>query len=176
MRVDISQLVFVSRAMRASDAEILVWLRLFCHVSDTKTADIIIAAGGNEDCVEISQADGTVILEGLALHRVILRIEVSYQHILLVDVSLDSHFVSFSDLSILYGLVDSAPFVPIFSFLLVWATTTIVVILQITAVDIMLDVSVGDRSVQSSVVYISAWWRRSLCQSSIAGLAHKSAL
>ena len=175
MRVDISQLVFVSRAMRASDAEILVWLSLFGHVSDTKTADIIITAGGNEDCVEIAQADRTVILEGLALHRVILRIDVSYQHILLVDVSLDPDFVSFPDFSILYGLVSSAPFFSIFSFLLVWATTTIVIVLQITAVDVMVDVSIGHGPSRSPVEIVSTWWR-SLCQSSIAVLAHKSAL
>ena len=109
LEVDVEELVFVGAAVGAEDAELGVVLRLLGHVPDAETANVVVAAGRDQHRVEVAQADRAVVLEHLAGLRVLGRVVVPHLYVSLIHLCLNPHFVAFTDLSLLDGLVHPAP-------------------------------------------------------------------
>ena len=143
--------------MCTCDAEFWICLSFLSHITNAEAADVVVAAGGDKDGVEVSQADRTVVLKDLALYVVVSWIDISNLDILFVNICLDPHFVSLSDLSILNSLMGSAPFFT-FSILLV----------HIVAITLSLT-----KAIHSLHSHISLG---SLEESSVVRLRHKCAL
>ena len=62
-RVNIIQLELHIEAVRAADHIVSVSLRSSRHVPDTVSANVVLAAGRDKDCIEIPKANWAVILE-----------------------------------------------------------------------------------------------------------------
>ena len=95
--------------MGARDAVVGVLLGPPGHVANAKPANVVVAARGHEDRVEVAQADRAVVLEHLALDGVVGWVVVSNMHVLFVDLSLDSHFVALAYFSLLRSSQSQAP-------------------------------------------------------------------
>ena len=96
--VYIIQLELYIEAVRAADHIVSVSLRSSRHVPDTVSANVVLAAGRDEDCIEIPKANRAVILE-FVLELLFCGIEIDMFDILLIDLRLDSDFVSCPNLS-----------------------------------------------------------------------------
>ena len=118
LQVDIHEPEVVAHAVGAHDLKLWVIFRFLSHVTDAKTADVIVTTGWYQHCVEVAKTDGTVELENLFLFGIVGWVVVSYLHILLIDICLDPHLVPLSYLSIFDSFVDSAPLLPFHLFLI----------------------------------------------------------
>ena len=121
--------------MGTFDLKLGISLGLLCHVSDAETADVIVTACRNKDCVEVTKADGTVVLEHFTFNRVMCGISVPNMDVFLVNVSLNADLVALSNFSILYGLVNTTPFFSIIIFLVIRTT----VVVAHAAIPVLLD-------------------------------------
>lgn len=114
--VNIQQLVFLSVAVRTANHEVFFALCFFGHIADAETTNVVVAAGRDQYCVEVSEANGAVVLEQFTFDFVVRWVIISDLHVLFVDFGLDSDFVSRSDVCVFDCTVDT---LPLFSLLLV---------------------------------------------------------
>ena len=119
LQVDIRKSKVVAHAVRAHDLKLWVMFCLLCHVSDAKAADVIVTTGWYQHRIEVTKADGAVEFENLFLYWIVVRVVISYLHVLLVDICLDSNLIALSYLSVFDGFMDSAPLLS-FLFLMIF--------------------------------------------------------
>ena len=95
--IDIVQFELQVEAVRAADHIVSVCLCPPRHVSDAVSANVVRAAGRDEDCIEIPKANWTVILE-FVLELLFGGIVIDMFDVLLIDLCLDSNLVTRSNL------------------------------------------------------------------------------
>ena len=93
IRVHILQFVVNCLTVRARDLVVRIIVCFLSQIADAEAADVVLAAGRDEDGTEVSQADRTVILHNIPLRFVIHRKVVSRDNIALFDLGSYSHFV-----------------------------------------------------------------------------------
>ena len=81
------QLKFVTEAVRAADNVLHICLSPPRHVADAMAADVVFAARRHQDVVEVSHADGAVVLVDLLLQLICWEV-VDPEHVSLGDFSL----------------------------------------------------------------------------------------
>lgn len=105
--------------MGAENFEIGITLSLLGHVAYAKAANVVIAAAGDEDGVEVAQTNGTVVLEDLALLGVIRRVIIPHLDLALSHASFYANFVSFTNVGQSHSLLHLPHFFQVYFLLLV---------------------------------------------------------
>ena len=89
------QLKFVAEAVRAADDVLHICLSPPRHVADAVAADVILTARRYQNVVEVSHADGAIVLVDLLLYLICWEV-VDPEHVSLVDFSLYPDLVTCS--------------------------------------------------------------------------------
>ena len=89
--VHIDELVVLGHAVGAADHILGVPFGFFGHFPDAEPTHVIVTASADQDVVEVPETDGAAILELVGLLGVV---SVEALHVLLRNISLDSHLVA----------------------------------------------------------------------------------
>ena len=97
VRLNIRKFEIKGSTVWARDGKVSIVLCFLGHITDAVATDIILAAWGDKDCVEVAQANRAVVLVDLASCQVISpRVLLSYLNVSLRYSRFNAHFIPFA--------------------------------------------------------------------------------
>lgn len=112
--VDVCQAELEDVALGAQNSIVVAVLGPLGHVADAEAADVILAAGADQNGVEVAEADRALVLEFFLFLLILAGVEILHKHVLLVDVRLDADLVALPDVRVIKGVLYASPLLPLF--------------------------------------------------------------